>query len=146
MKEYMKKNIHNFCINTYYYVILHKDVQMIIQIEHNAPEPIYEQLIAEIQRMIGTGQLAENDSLPSIRQLASQLDVAINTVARAYQELERKGLVIGNGRKGTFVKRQITDPSQARELKDIIIAMIRQGHDRKDIERVFNSHLDQIFN
>jgi GntR family transcriptional regulator len=119
---------------------------MIIQIEHNAPEPIYEQLIAEIQRMIETGQLAENDSLPSIRQLASQLDVAINTVARAYQELERKGLVIGNGRKGTFVKRQITSPSQTRELKDIIIAMIRQGHDRKDIERVFNSHLDQIFN
>lgn len=119
---------------------------MIIQIEHNAPEPIYEQLIAEIQRMIETGQLSENDSLPSIRQLASQLDVAINTVARAYQELERKGLVIGNGRKGTFVKRQITNPSQTRELKDIIIAMIRQGHDRKDIERVFNSHLDQIFN
>ena len=119
---------------------------MIIQIEHNAPVPIYEQLISEIQRMIESGQLAENDSLPSIRQLASQLDVAINTVARAYQELERKGLIIGNGRKGTFVKRQITKPSQTRELKDIIIAMIRQGHDRKDIERIFNSHLDQIFN
>ena len=119
---------------------------MIIQIEHNAPEPIYEQLIREIQKMIETGKLAENDSLPSIRQLASQLDVANNTVARAYQELERKGLIIGNGRKGTFVKRQLTLPSSSRELKDIIIAMIRQGHDRKEIERVFNSHLDQIFN
>jgi GntR family transcriptional regulator len=119
---------------------------MIIQIEHHAPEPIYEQLISEIQRMIESGQLVENDSLPSIRQLASQLDVAINTVARAYQELERKGLIVGNGRKGTFVKGQITKPSLARELKDIIISMIRQGHDRKDIERVFNSHLDQIFN
>ena len=119
---------------------------MIIQIEHNAPVPIYEQLIAEIQGMIESGQLSENDSLPSIRQLASQLDVAINTVARAYQELERKGLIVGNGRKGTFVKRQITKPALTRELKDIIIAMIQQGHDRKDIERVFNSHLDQIFN
>ena len=119
---------------------------MIIQIVHNAPEPIYEQLISEIQEMIETGQLAENDSLPSIRQLASQLDVAINTVARAYQELERKGLIIGNGRKGTFVKQQITKPSLTRELKDIIIAMIQQGHDRKEIEQLFNSHLDQIFN
>jgi GntR family transcriptional regulator len=119
---------------------------MIIQIEHNAPEPIYEQLISEIQKMIESGQLVENDSLPAIRQLASQLDVANNTVARAYQELERKGLIISNGRKGTFVKGQISKPSFTRELKDIIIAMIRQGHDRKDIERVFNSHLDQIFN
>ena len=119
---------------------------MIIQIEHNSPEPIYEQLIVEIQKMIDSGQLAENDSLPSIRQLASQLDVANNTVARAYQELERKGLIIGNGRKGTFVKRLPTKPSHTRELKDIIIAMLKQGHDRKDIEQIFNSHLDQIFN
>lgn len=119
---------------------------MIIQIEHNAPQPIYEQLIAEIQKMIETGSLAENDSLPSIRQLSSQLDVAINTVARAYQELERKGLIIGNGRKGTFVKRQITEHTSSRQLKDIIIALIKQGHDRKEIEQIFNKHLDQIFN
>lgn len=119
---------------------------MIIQIEHNAPVPIYEQLVVEIQRMIETGLLKENDILPSIRQLASQLDVAINTVARAYQELERKGLIISNGRKGTFVKPQPAQSSQTRELKDIIIAMIKNGHDRKDIEQVFNSHLDQIFN
>ena len=125
---------------------MHKLFRMIIQIEHNAPEPIYEQLIVEIQEMIESGQLAENDSLPSIRQLASQLDVAINTVARAYQELERKGLIIGNGRKGTFVKRQITKPSLTRELKGIIIALIKQGHDRKEIEQLFNKHLDQIFN
>jgi len=119
---------------------------MIIQIEHNAPQPIYEQLIAEIQKMIETGLLAENDSLPSIRQLSSQLDVAINTVARAYQELERKGLIICNGRKGTFVKRQIPEHTASRELKDIIITLIKQGHGRKEIEQVFNKHLDQIFN
>lgn len=119
---------------------------MLIQIEHNSPDPIYEQLIVEIQQMIESGQLEENDSLPSIRQLASQLDVAINTVARAYQELERKGLIVGNGRKGTFVKRQINKSSQARELKDIIISLIQQGHDRKEIEQIINSHLDQIFN
>ena len=63
---------------------------MIIQIAHQSPVPIYEQLFAEIEQMIISGDLEENDSLPSIRQLASQLDVAVNTVARAYQELERK--------------------------------------------------------
>lgn len=119
---------------------------MILQIKHNAPEPIYEQLVAEIRKMIESGLLAENDPLPSIRQLASQLDVANNTIARAYQELERKGLIVGNGRKGTFVKRQISQPSYSRELKDIIISLIQQGHDRKEIEQLFNSHLDQIFN
>lgn len=119
---------------------------MIIQIEHNSPVPIYEQLINEIQNMIESGILTENDSLPSIRQLASQLDVANNTVARAYQELERKGLIIGNGRKGTFVKLQISKPSNARELKDVIISLIKQGHDRKEIEQILNNHLNQIFN
>ena len=119
---------------------------MIIQIEHQSPVPIYEQLIAEIERMIESGTLTENDSLPSIRQLASQLDVAINTVARSYQELERKGLIISNGRKGTFVKRANLKPSHERDFKEIIISLIKQGLDRKEIEQVFNSSLNQIYN
>lgn len=119
---------------------------MIIQIEHQSPVPIYEQLVAEIERMITSGALTGNDSLPSIRQLASQLDVAINTVARSYQELERKGLIISNGRKGTFVKRVPLKSSHERDFKEIIISLIRQGLDRKEIEQLFYSSLNQIYN
>ena len=119
---------------------------MIIQIEHHSPQPIYEQLVSEFERMISAKVLKAGDSLPSIRQLASQLDVAINTVARSYQELERKGLVISNGRKGTFVKEAAVNPSLNRGFKEIIIELIKQGLDRKEIEQVFNSSIHQIFN
>lgn len=119
---------------------------MIIQIEHQSPVPIYEQLFAEFERMIASGELKENDSLPSIRQLASQLDVAVNTVARAYQELERKGCIVSNGRKGTFVRRYKTDLTLSGDFKGVIRSMIRQGMDRKEIEQLFQNSLDQIFN
>ena len=119
---------------------------MILQVEHNSPVPIYEQLTAEIERMIDSGALRENEGLPSIRQLASQLDVAINTVARSYQELERQGLIISNGRKGTFVRKASQSPVEARDFKTTILAMIKQGLDRKEIEQVFNNSLNQIFN
>ena len=119
---------------------------MIIQIEHNSPVPIYEQLILEIERMIKSGALKENDSLPSIRQLAAQLDVAINTVARAYQELERRGVIISNGRKGTFVKHTRTTESNMRDFKEMIIELIKQGLDKKEIEQTFNNSINQIFN
>lgn len=119
---------------------------MILQIEHNSPVPIYEQLVTEIERMIHSGLLHENDPLPSIRQLASQLDVANNTIARAYMELERKGFIVSNGRKGTFVKKAGQAPSEVRDFKAIILALIKQGLDRKDIEQVFTSSMNQIFN
>lgn len=118
---------------------------MILQIEHNSPVPIYEQLISEVERMIESGLLKENDSLPSIRQLASQVDVAVNTVARAYQELERKGVVISNGRKGTFIKYQ-SERNNAKEFKDLIIEMIKRGYEKKEIEQAFHASLNQIFN
>ena len=125
---------------------MYKILNMILQIEHNSPVPIYEQLVAEFERLIESGALLENDGLPSIRQLASQLDVAINTVARSYQELERKGLIISNGRKGTFVRKARPSPAEARDFKTTILEMIKQGLDRKEIEQVFHNSMNQIFN
>ena len=119
---------------------------MIIQIEHNSPVPIYEQLVKEITSMIETGQLKENDSLPPIRQLSSQLDVAVNTVARAYQDLERKELIVSNGRKGTFIKNRTTANTPESGFKDQIIALLQMGMDKRDIERLFRNNMNQIFN
>ena len=124
---------------------MHKSCIMIIQIAHQSPVPIYEQLFAEIERMIIEGDLEEHDSLPSIRQLASQLDVAVNTVARAYLELERKGYIISNGRKGTFVRRFQPEHSHSKDFRELIRSMIRQGMERQEIEQLFHNSLDQIF-
>jgi len=117
-----------------------------IRIQHNSPVPIYEQLISQIEELINTGRLKERDSLPSIRRLASQVDVAINTVARAYQELERRGLVISNGRKGTHV--QASSPGAIQftsDFKAVILKLYQQGLDEKQIKRTFAQSMKQIF-
>jgi GntR family transcriptional regulator len=120
---------------------------MLIQIQHTSPKPIYEQLVSEIEERITKGHISENEPLPSIRQLASQLDIAVNTVARAYMELERKGLVVSNGRKGTFVtKTTIAEPSFNRDLKVIILDMVRAGMNPHAIRQQFDESMDQIFN
>ena len=66
-------------------------------------EPIYLQLIRQITHAIASGALTPGDRLPTIRQLAAEQVVNPNTVARAYRELERAGLVESGPRRGTFV-------------------------------------------
>ena len=65
--------------------------------------PLYEQVKAEARRMISIGAWRPYDPLPSIRELAAELLVNPNTVARAYRELERDGLITTHKGKGSFV-------------------------------------------
>ena len=64
------------------------------------PVPPYEQIRAQIAARIAAGQVTAGAPLPSVRQLARDLGVAPNTIARAYEELERAGWIIAEPRKG----------------------------------------------
>jgi DNA-binding transcriptional regulator YhcF (GntR family) len=68
-----------------------------------SPVPPYEQVRAQLARQIQSGGLAPGTRLPTVRRLAGDLGLAVNTVARAYRELERDGLVATRGRNGTVV-------------------------------------------
>ncbi|HYT81319.1 MAG TPA: GntR family transcriptional regulator [Actinomycetota bacterium] len=76
---------------------------MILRVDPDSPVPPYEQIRSQVLRVIASGVLKEGQRLPAIRQLASDLDLAGGTVARAYRELERDGLIVTRGRHGTFV-------------------------------------------
>ena len=76
---------------------------MIIELQPDANQAPFAQIKAAITHAIATGALLGGDQLPTIRQLAGDLDVAPNTVARAYRELEEDGLVRQRGRRGTEV-------------------------------------------
>ena len=84
---------------------------MIVRIDPDSPIPAFEQLRQQIERMIASGVLAASSRLPTIRQLAKDLDLAPGTVARAYQELERVGAIATRGRHGTFVNELATEPT-----------------------------------
>jgi len=76
---------------------------ILITIDDSADEPPYEQVRAQLAGLIAKGNLAEGDRLPTVRALAGDLGLAVNTVARAYKELEAEGLVTTGRRAGTVV-------------------------------------------
>ena len=68
-----------------------------------APGTLYEQIVSGLKRAIGDGQLTPGNALPSFRQLAEDLLVSVITVKRAYEELEREGIIYRRQGLGTFV-------------------------------------------
>ena len=88
---------------------------MKILVSNASPDPIYEQIARQIRAQILSGDLAEGDLLPSIRALARDLQISVITTKRAYEELEREGLLNTVGGKGTFVAAQ--NPELLREKK-----------------------------
>lgn len=77
---------------------------LILRVEPASPVPPYEQIRTQIMTMVGSGVLPKGARLPTIRQLAADLQLAGGTVARAYRELEAAGVIATRGRHGTFVE------------------------------------------
>jgi len=75
----------------------------VIVIDATSPTPPYEQLRVQVARQIADHTLAVGTRLPTVRQLAADLGLAVNTVGRAYRELEEAGLIETRGRAGSFV-------------------------------------------
>ena len=94
---------------------------------------LYEQIIEGIQREISAGRLRPGDALPSFRQLATDLMVSVITVKRAYEELERAGILYRRQGLGTFVAETGQDrnrearQAEAAQLFQAAIASARQA-------------------
>ncbi|AIQ36035.1 GntR family transcriptional regulator [Paenibacillus sp. FSL R5-0345] len=76
---------------------------MNILISNTSGEPIYAQIVSQIRQMILQGELVSGTPLPSIRLLAKELQISVITTKRAYEELEREGLINSIVGKGSFV-------------------------------------------
>ncbi|WP_067499855.1 GntR family transcriptional regulator [Actinoplanes sp. TFC3] len=76
---------------------------MDIVVDLQSPVPPYEQVRLRIAELAAAGQLPAGTRLPPVRQLATTLGLAVNTVARSYRELEQAGLVQTRGRAGTVI-------------------------------------------
>ena len=76
---------------------------MQIKIDLEDPQPLFAQLMAQIKRAIVEGHVEPGDPLPSIRQLAGDLELNSKTVAKAYKLLERDSVIQTRGYRGTFV-------------------------------------------
>lgn len=92
-----------------------------IKVDPADGRPMYQQIIDEMRRLIALGILKSEDALPSVRHLASELRLNPNTVAQAYRELERDGVVHVRRGQGTYVS-QLTVPPSTRQAFSTAVA------------------------
>jgi len=140
----MKLSIDLYCPIIYYDNM--SDIDIVVDM--NAPEPVYDQIVKQIRDRIKTGRLKPGAPLPTVRQLARDLVVNRNTVARAYKILEDQGVIRTAGRKGTFVgpnatreAAKVTARHAQRAMSRVIERLIGDGLSRQEISDVFEAAL-----
>jgi GntR family transcriptional regulator len=119
----------------------------LIHIDTGDPLPIYAQLERGIRSLVASGKIKEGEQLPTVRQMAVELKINANTVAKVYAELERAGFIQTKRGVGTFVVRQ--NPKELlrdrkRELaaltKDYVQRTSELGFSIKDIIEFITIH------
>ena len=124
---------------------------MILNLSELSDEPLQSQILRQVRAKILAGDLAEGEALPSIRVLAREQRVSVITVQRAYERLERDGLIRSRRRRGFFVA-SISDQSKReraeRQLKEQIEPIIRnalaEGLSREEITQLISHLLEEI--
>ena len=124
---------------------------MDISIVTNSPEPVYEQILRQVQQGVAEGTLKPGDPLPTVRQLADDLQINRNTVARAYKMLEDRGVILTAGRRGTFVHDQAeheVDRAKTRHaeraMRETVSSLLGTGLTRAQIAALFNDVLSKV--
>jgi DNA-binding transcriptional regulator YhcF (GntR family) len=100
------------------------------------PEPPFEQLRAQIASRVASGELTAGSKLPTVRALATELRLAVNTVARTYKELEADGVVVTEGRRGTFVASAAAPPDAEAAATEYAATARRRGLTLAEAQRL----------
>ena len=90
-----------------------------IKIDPRSSTPIYEQIEFGVKELIMKGALKQGEKLPSVRELASVLTINPNTISKAYNELERQGIIETLRGKGTFVSESIEGKVDEKKVEEI---------------------------
>lgn len=102
-----------------------------LQVDLSSGVPPYEQIRGQVAALVAAGVLARGERLPTVRDLANDLGVAVGTVQRAYRELEAGGVVVSRRRVGTVVAATTAAPAgttRARRLAQDFIIQARATH------------------
>ena len=92
---------------------------MYIVLSNSSDLPIYEQIKEQVKTQILSGELSENEMLPSLRQLAKDLKISVLTTTRAYNELEEEGFITSRQGKGFFVMPRGSNLLREQLIKDV---------------------------
>ena len=98
---------------------------MFVELDFGRHVPIYVQIVERLTHLMATGILKPGDQLPTIRQLADDLRVNFNTVARSYRILDQAGLVSTQQGRGTYVLESLP-PDQSTQLREAALKALTQ--------------------
>jgi GntR family transcriptional regulator len=125
---------------------------MRIHVSPKSDVPLYRQIVTQVQSLIAAGKLRVGSRVPSVRDLAVDLRINPNTVARAYRELDRLGAIETRGANGSYVcaGRRSRDPQlQEREVRskltEAVAAAVSMGIGRKRAQEMFEQIADTTF-
>ncbi|MGI8907487.1 MAG: GntR family transcriptional regulator [Candidatus Sumerlaeaceae bacterium] len=125
---------------------------MLLSIHTALGVPIYLQVVQQVKHRVATGALKAGERLPSVREIAEQLQVNPNTIAKAFSELERQGVVETRRGSGTFVAESGTTLSRAERRRLVGEACDRTATEAyhlswpaEDLKADFNQRVNEIF-
>lgn len=113
-------------------------------------QPVYEQIIRQMERFVLTGALKPGDQLPSVRSLSMNLSINPNTIQKAYSELDFRGIIYSVPGRGCFVSENAENllreyqRSRLRDIEGIAREMAMAGIPRQDVLDCVNAAYDQL--
>lgn len=122
---------------------------MYITIDEADRKPIYRQVADEIKALIARGELTEGAALPPVRQVATDLGVNLNTIAAAYRELQKEGLLKVRHGSGALVSgrtiMQQSDAELRKSLRGALAHLVLAGLPRSEILEIVNEEIRELF-
>jgi GntR family transcriptional regulator len=124
---------------------------MLFHVNTSSGVPIYVQIETQVKNAIAAGALKRNQALPSVRRLASDLGINPNTVARAYQELERDGVIATIPGGGTYVAESVPRFLKSEKLRrlqpyarQIAVEGVQLGLTDQEIVKALQEELEKL--
>jgi GntR family transcriptional regulator len=120
-----------------------------LEINPRSNTPIYQQLVDGVKELVARGILVPGERMPTVRELAVELSLNPNTVAKAFQKLEQEGIIETMRSRGTFVagRTEVLDMEAARQqlvdlVEKVLVEAYHLGLKREDIKQLFEESLD----
>ncbi len=124
---------------------------MQFNIDNSSGRPVFQQLIDQVKRDVALGSLVKDEKLPTVRQLAQQLAINPNTIAKAYRQLEQEGIIVTKAGAGAFVANLDSNLSKTvrkkiicDELERIVVEAFHMQIDKPTLSEWFEKTIEKF--
>ena len=124
---------------------------MQFNIDNTSGRPVYQQIMDQVKRDIALGRLLKDEKLPTVRQLAGQLAINPNTIAKAYRQLEQEGIIVTKAGAGAFIANLDSNLSRAvkkklicEELERIAVDAFHMQIDKATLSEWFEKAIEKF--